>query len=312
MLSLSRCPDHQLTIAYKIMQSILRHVRLFIAALSFAIATPGQAAVVSLGHVDLSFYEVTANVVQIMLERHGHNVAVQKGSHAQVYPKLGTGEVDLFVAAWLPHAHAQYWEQYKDSTVKVVALYDDARLFWAVPDYVPATEVKSVADLAKPEIAGRMQKEVRGPGADSGLMIGSKKIFADYQLEQAGYQLLPGKPADWIANFNENVAAKRWFVMPLWQPQYLNRAHALRILDEPKKILGDADTAWLVAHKDFRAKIDAKTWKSLQRMALSVRAVTEMDYMVNVQKMSPRDAARNWMGAHPDTVSYWLYPDPED
>jgi glycine betaine/proline transport system substrate-binding protein len=312
MLSLSRCPDHQLTIAYKIMQSILRHVRLFIAALSFAIATPGQAAVVSLGHVDLSFYEVTANVVQIMLERHGHNVAVQKGSHAQVYPKLGTGEVDLFVAAWLPHAHAQYWEQYKDSTVKVVALYDDARLFWAVPDYVPATEVKSVADLAKPEIAGRMQKEVRGPGADSGLMIGSKKIFADYQLEQAGYQLLPGKPADWIANFNENVAAKRWFVMPLWQPQYLNRAHTLRILDEPKKILGDADTAWLVAHKDFRAKIDAKTWKSLQRMALSVRAVTEMDYMVNVQKMSPRDAARNWMGAHPDTVSYWLYPDPED
>jgi glycine betaine/proline transport system substrate-binding protein len=312
MLSLSRCPDHQLTIAYKIMQSILRHVRLFIAALSFAIATPGQAAVVSLGHVDLSFYEVTANVVQIMLERHGHNVAVQKGSHAQVYPKLGTGEVDLFVAAWLPHAHAQYWEQYKDSTVKVVALYDDARLFWAVPDYVPATEVKSVADLAKPEIAGRMQKEVRGPGADSGLMIGSKKIFADYQLEQAGYQLLPGKPADWIANFNENVAAKHWFVMPLWQPQYLNRAHALRILDEPKKILGDADTAWLVAHKDFRAKIDAKTWKSLQRMALSVRAVTEMDYMVNVQKMSPRDAARNWMGAHPDTVSYWLYPDPED
>lgn len=312
MLSLSRCPDHQLTIAYKIMQSILRHVRLFIAALSFAIATPGQAAVVSLGHVDLSFYEVTANVVQIMLERHGHNVAVQKGSHAQVYPKLGTGEVDLFVAAWLPHAHAQYWEQYKDSTVKVVALYDDARLFWAVPDYVPATEVKSVADLAKPEIAGRMQKEVRGPGADSGLMIGSKKIFADYQLEPAGYQLLAGKPADWIANFNENVAAKRWFVMPLWQPQYLNRAHALRILDEPKKILGDADTAWLVAHKDFRAKIDAKTWKSLQRMALSVRAVTEMDYMVNVQKMSPRDAARNWMGAHPDTVSYWLYPDPED
>ena len=46
-------------------------------------------------------------------------------------------------------------------------------------------------------------------------------------------------------------------------------------------------------------------------MELSVRAVTELDYMVNVQKMSPRDEARLWMAAHPDTVSYWLEPEEE-
>jgi glycine betaine/proline transport system substrate-binding protein len=267
---------------------------------------------VALGHVDLSFYEVTASLVQQVLERMGYNVGVKKGSHAEIYPLLGKGEVDLFVAAWLPNAHAAYWEEYKDSTVKVVALYDNAKLFWAVPDYIPAGDVGSVADLRKPEVAARMQKEVRGPGADSGLMIGSKKVFAEYGLEEPGYKLMPGKAADWIANFNENVAAKRWFVMPLWQPQYLNKAHKLRILDEPKQLLGGSDTAWLVAHKDLRSKVDAKTWKALQRMSLSVRAVTEMDAMVNVQKMSPRDAARNWMAAHADTVSYWIYPDAED
>ena len=288
--------------------------RLRNATLAFLFAFTGQAnaAHITLGHVDLSFYEVTASLVQQVLERLGHNVALKKGSHAQVYPLLGTGEVDLFVAAWLPNAHASYWEQYKDSTLKVVALYDDARLFWAVPDYIPASEVKAVADLGKPEVASRMQKEIRGPGADSGLMIGSKKIVAEYGLEAAGYRLAPGKPADWIANFNENVAAQRWFVMPLWQPQYLNQAHKLRVLDEPKKLLGGADTAWLVAQKDFRSSIDAKTWKALQRMSLSIRAVTELDYLVNVRKLSPRDAARNWMGAHPDTVAYWIYPDPED
>jgi glycine betaine/proline transport system substrate-binding protein len=291
---------------------ILRPLRVLIAGLMLAAVLPAQAAHVSLGHVSLSFYEVTANVVQIVLERLGHNVAMEKGSHAEIYPRLGAGEVDLFVAAWLPHAHAQYWDAYKDSTVKVVALYDDARLFWAVPDYVPAAEVKGVADLARPEIAAKMQKEVRGPGADSGLMIGSKRIFAEYGLEQAGYQLLPGKPADWIANFNDNVAARRWFVMPLWQPQYLNRAHKLRILEEPKKLLGESDTAWLVAHKDFKARIDARTWKALQRMSMSVRAVTELDYLVNMQKLPPRDAARNWMAAHPDTVSYWLYADADN
>jgi glycine betaine/proline transport system substrate-binding protein len=277
--------------------------------LCFGSAGHAHARFVALGHVDLSFYEVTANLVQLILERLGYNVSVQKGSHDQIYPLLGKGEVDLFVAAWLPNAHATYWEQYQDSTTRVTTLYDDARLFWSVPGYVTASEVKSVADLRKPEVAAKMQKEIRGPGADSGLMIGSKKIVEAYGLGELGYQLAPGKPADWIANFNDNIAAQRWFVMPLWQPQYLNKAHDMRILEEPKQLLGGADRAFLVAHKDFRGKVDKRTWHVLQRMSLSVKAVTEMDYMVNVRQVSPHDAARAWIGAHPDTVTYWLESD---
>ena len=271
-----------------------------------------QSRFVTLGHVDLSFYEVTANVVQSVLERLGYNVAVKKGSHAEIYPLLGKGEVDLFVAVWLPNAHASYWEQYKDSSMKVTTLFEDARLFWSVPDYVPAADVSSVSDLRKPEVAAKMQKEIRGTRPDSGLMIGSKKIMEEYGLADAGYQLVPGKPADWIANFEDNVAAQRWFVMPLWQPQYLNRVARMRVLDEPKQLLGGTDKAYLVAHKDFYAKVDKHTWKALQRISLSVKAVTEMDYLVNVKKLSPQYAARNWMAAHPDTVNYWLQPDPEE
>lgn len=313
MLSLKRAHTLIRSQTPTIMIPIKHHFRSALAALLMLSSVQANAAgYVSLGHVDLSFYEVTASLVQQVVERMGYNVGVKKGSHAEVYPLLGKGEVDLFVAAWLPNAHAGYWEEYKDSTVKVVALYDEAKLFWAVPDYIPASEVAGVADLRKADVSAKMQKEVRGPGADSGLMIGSKKIFAEYGLEESGYKLMPGKAPEWIASFNDNVAAKRWFVMPLWQPQYLNKANKLRILDEPKKLLGESDTAWLIAHKDFRSKVDAKTWKALQRMSLSVRAVTEMDYLVNVQKMSPRDAARNWMGSHADTVNYWIYPDAED
>jgi glycine betaine/proline transport system substrate-binding protein len=271
-----------------------------------------QSRFVTLGHVDISFYEVTAKVVQGVLERLGYTVAVKTGSHAQIYPLLGNGEIDLFVAVWLPGAHASYWEQYKDTSVKVTTLFEDARLFWAVPDYVPVTDVKSVADLRKPEVAAKMQKEIRGTHPDSGLMIGSKKIVDEYGLADAGYQLVPNESAERAANFNDNIAAKRWFVMPLSQPNYLNRVASMRILDEPRQFLGGADTAYLVAHKDFYAKVDKHTWKALQRISLSVKAVTEMDYLVNVKKLTPEYAARNWMAAHPDTVNYWLQPDPED
>ena len=271
-----------------------------------------QSRFVTLGYVDLSFYEVTAKVVQSVLERRGYTVAVKTGTHAEIYPLLGKGEVDLFVAVWLPNAHATYWEQYKDSSAIVTTLFEDARLFWSVPDYIPAADVSSVADLRKPEIAARMQKEIRGTRPDSGLMIGSKKIMEEYTLDAAGYRLVPGEPADWIANFEDNIAGKRWFVIPLWQPQYLNRVAKMRILDEPRQLLGAADKAYLVAHKDFQAKVDKQMWKSLQRISLSVKAVTELDYLVNVKKLTPEYAVRNWMAAHADTVNYWLQPDPEE
>jgi glycine betaine/proline transport system substrate-binding protein len=295
------------------MHSMTRWLAGLLAA--FLLSCPNafaQSRFVTLGYVDISFYEVTAKVVQSVLERLGYTVSVKSGSHAQIYPLLGKGEVDLFVAVWLPGAHASYWEQYKDSSMIVTTLFEDARLFWSVPDYVPAAEVKSVADLRKPEVAAKMQKEIRGTHPDSGLMVGSKKIMEEYRLADAGYQLVPNRPVERVTNFNDNIAAKRWFVMPLSQPNYLNRLANMRILDEPRQFLGGADKAYLVAHKDFYARVDKHTWKALQRISLSVKAVTEMDYLVNVKKLTPEYAARNWMAAHPDTVNYWLQPDPEE
>lgn len=294
------------------MSSIFRRIQC-VAALAMLASTPAQAQsrFVSLGHVDLSFYEVTASLVQQTLERLGHNVAMHKGNHSEIYPMLGSGKIDLFVAAWLPNAHGEYWKEYANQTEKVTVLYEDARLYWSVPDYIPATEVSSVADLLKPQVAERMQKAIRGTRPDSGLMIGSKKIFEAYGLGDSGYELVTGKAADWITSFNDNIASQRWFVMPLFQPHFLNKVQKMRILDEPKKIFGGPDEAWMLAHKDLRKNLSKHAWGALQRMSLSIKAVTELDYLVNVRNVPPRDAARHWMASHADTVGYWLQGESE-
>jgi glycine betaine/proline transport system substrate-binding protein len=175
---------------------------------------------------------------------------------------------------------------------------------------VPA-EVRGVADLKRPEVASRMVKTIRGTLPDSGLMIGSKKIFEHYGLGEAGYELVPGPAKEWLANFDARIAAKEWFVMPLWRPQYLNRAHKLRILEEPQQFLGGDNTAWLVANKAWAAKLPRKTRELLGRIELNVKAVTQMDYWINVEKMDARGAARRWIASNPETVGYWLRG-PED
>ena len=236
-----------------------------------------------MGQVSVSFYAVTGAVIQRVLESLGHTVEVIEGAHEKIYPELGARRVDIFTAAWLPFAHAVYWEKYKDSAIELAQLYHGAQFYWAVPDYVPETEVRSVGDLVKPDVVTRMDKTIRGTGPGSGLMIQSKEMMRAYGLEQAGYQLKPGAQKDWIDNFERAVTERRWLVMPLWQPQFLNKAYRLRRLTEPKGLLGGPNRAVLIANKDFPGKFPARTVATLRRIELGIDAVTEMDYLLNVR-----------------------------
>jgi glycine betaine/proline transport system substrate-binding protein len=244
--------------------------------------------------------------VQEVLERLGHRVEVRTGSHGEMFPVLGKGEIDILVAAWLPSGHAVYWEQYGKDSVQLATLYRDAQLYWAVPSYVPASQVSGVADLKKPEVAQRMVKVIRGTAPDSGLAIGSRKIMEKYRLESEGYELVPGKREAWVAHLEENLAAQRWFVMPFFRPNYLNQVADMRMLEEPFKLLGEASDGALVAHRNFVARAPRRTTEVLARVHLGLDAVAQMDRMVNVDKMSARDAARAWMETNPSTVDAWF------
>lgn len=186
-------------------------------ALTMAMSPPARAEgkTIRLGQVSLSFYAVVGSMVQEVLEQDGYKVEVTAGSHGDIFPKLGAGEVDILAAAWLPDGHAPLYAKVKDATFQVGELYDNAKLYWAVPDYVPADLVRTIDDLKKPEVAARMDKRIRGIGASSGLMVGAAKIREAYGLDAAGYEVIPGESKDWIENFKQAVAEQRWLVMPL-------------------------------------------------------------------------------------------------
>lgn len=266
---------------------------------SFAPPAIAQERTVRLGQVGLSFYAVVGGIVQEVLEHDGYRVEVTTGSHGDIFPKLGAGEVDILAAAWLPDGHAPLYARVKDTTFVVGELYRDARLYWAVPDYVPADIVRSIDDLKKPDVAARMDKNIRGIGPTSGLMVGAAKIREAYGLDTAGYEVIPGDAKDWVDNFKRAVAEKRWLVMPLWQPQWINAAYKVRVLDEPQGIYGKGDTAVLLGHETLKSKLSPETLAHLANIKLSVDAVTQMDLWVNVDGLTPREAARKWLAANP-------------
>jgi glycine betaine/proline transport system substrate-binding protein len=275
----------------------------FAAVLVVAATLPSKAhaqdRTIRLGQVGLSFYAVVGALVQEVLEQDGYTVDVTTGSHGDIFPKLGVGEVDILAAAWLPDGHAPLYAKVRDVTFVIGELYGDAKLYWAVPDYVPADLVRSIDDLKKPDVAARMDKNIRGIGATSGLMVGAAKIRETYGLDAAGYEVIPGEAKDWIDNFKQAVSETRWLVMPLWQPQWINAAYKVRVLEEPKGIYGKGDTAVLLGHESLKGKLAPDALERLASIRLSVGAVTEMDLWVNVDGLSPREAAKRWLSSHP-------------
>jgi glycine betaine/proline transport system substrate-binding protein len=188
----------------------------------------------------------------------------------------------------------------------VAKLYDGARFFWAVPDYVPESEVTSIADLAKPSVAQRMTKLIQGIGTGATITTISQKAVGEYGLDALGYSLRPGTPAEWTGAYNAAVAEQRWFVFPTWAPQYLNRGGKLRSLQDPRGVLGGVNHASLVGPRDRLQAIPPATRAVLARIDLGLDGVTEMDWLVSVEKKMPREAARTWMKANESRVAGWL------
>ena len=260
---------------------------------------------IKFGQIRISFYAVAGAVVQEVLGKLGHEIEVVEGLHPDIFPKLGAGEVDTLVAAWLPYGHAEYWQKYGDCCVEIATLYEGAHFFWAVPDYVPRDVVASVNDLAKPEVAARMQKLIKGTGPGSGLMIQSRKMMDEYGLGAAGYVLEPSPGNEWIERLLEVVVQKQWVVTPLWQPQYLNQAIKLRKLDEPLGLMGGQNRAVFVISRKLAAQLPESALKVLRRVHLGMDAVTQMDYRVNVDKKTPREAALEWMQQNRAVIDSW-------
>ena len=278
---------------------------LMVAASVTTSSAQDDQATIRLGQVGLSFYAVVGGVVQELLEREGYTVEVVEGPHAEIFPQLGAGEVDILAAAWLPGGHAALYEPVRDVTFPIAPIYDEARFFWVVPSYVPESAVASVEDLADPDVRAQMPQRIVSLPEATGLTIGARRVMEAYGLEDAGYELVAGSPAEWLGTFREAVDNEEWVVFPLWQPQWVNAAYDVRRLDEPQNAYGDPDTAYLIGHVSLRDALSEEALALLTNMRLPVDAVTEMDRLVNVEGLAPRDAARRWMTDNAETVDGW-------
>jgi|WetSurMetagenome_2_1015567.scaffolds.fasta_scaffold29614_5 glycine betaine/proline transport system substrate-binding protein len=248
-----------------------------------------------LGHIDLSFHAASAAVVQLVLERYGHKVEGSAAPHEKMFRRFGRAEIDILVSAWLPASHGAYLAPFEADTRKLTVLYEPYCL-WGVPDFVPEAEVASISDLLSALALERMERRIQGINPGAGISRFSGAMIDAYGLRAAGYYFKPGSEAECFGAFEKAVADERWVIVPLWSPQYLHHRYRIRVLEDPKGLLGGADAATLIVRRDAEPLIAPAAIRELETLHLGNPTVTALDYAIRVEGLSPAEAARaSWL-----------------
>jgi glycine betaine/proline transport system substrate-binding protein len=218
------------------------------------------------------------------------------------YQGVARGDLDIMVGGWLPVTHGQYVARYKNDLDDVGIIYTGGKNGWAVPAYVPESQLSSIEDLKKPEVQKQLNGVIQGIEPGGGLMQASEKTIKAYDL--SGYHLQSASEAGMLASIQRAYQSKQWIVATVWSPHWLFQKWQMRYLKDPKGTLGGEEQVHAFASKQFATKFP-RADVFMKHFKLSLADVEAIEFEGN----STNDyatAAKKFVDAHPDKVKAWL------
>jgi glycine betaine/proline transport system substrate-binding protein len=269
-----------------------------VAALSLGVGSASAAEPIKMAVTDWADVLATANVAKYVLEtKLNQPVKFVNADIGIQYEGVARGDLDIMVGGWLPVTHAVYYAKYKNDMDDVGIIYTGGKNGWAVPAYVPESELSSIADLNKPDVKSKLGDTIQGIGPGAGLMQASEKTVQAYGL--SGYHLQSSSEAGMLAAVQRAYQTKQWVVATVWSPHWLWQKWKMRYLKDPKGTLGGEEQIHAFASKQFAGKFPRADvfFKHFKLKLSDVEAIEFDDYAT---------AAKKFVDAHPDEVKAWL------
>jgi glycine betaine/proline transport system substrate-binding protein len=263
-------------------------------------ATPHK--VIRIGWTAWSDAEAVTNIAREILEKRlGYHVELVMTDIGLQYAGVARGNLDVMLMAWLPTTHKAYWDKVSGDVVDLAVLYENARLGWAVPNYVPESEVSSLSDLNKPQVRLKFHSRIQGIDPGAGLMRASERALADYALN--GYTLQSASDAGMIVALDRAIKRNEWIVVTAWSPHWMFARYPMRYLNDPKGSLGGSESIHAVARKGFEADFPraAAFLKSFKFTVPELEAL-----MLRAKDSSYQAEAVAYIQTHPRIVDGWV------
>lgn len=244
---------------------------------------------------------VTKLAAKLIKDELGQEVELVQTDVAPLYQGVSRGDLDAMMMAWLPQTHADYYAKIKDDVETLGTVYENAKLGWVVPNYIPEDAIKSIEDLAKDEVKEKLGNTVQGIDPGAGLTRLSQQALKDYGLDD--YKLQISSEAGMLTTVDRAVRSEDWFVATSWSPHWMFGKYDIRYIEDPKTSLGEAEHVDVLARKGFKED-NPEVAGFLSRMQLPIDDLQAG--MFNAQETSYEEAVAKYIGDHPDQVNAWL------
>ncbi|ROO30029.1 glycine betaine ABC transporter substrate-binding protein [Salinisphaera japonica] len=275
-----------------------------LAAVSGAAAQSGKT--VKIGWTAWSDAEFVTKLFKSLVEaRTDYTVKLQMSAIGVQYQGVANGDLDAMLMAWLPDTHADYYDKFENDVENLGTLYEDARLGWVVPSYVPEDKLASISDLKKPGIADKLSGKIQGIDPGAGLMQLSNKTMDAYGLGDS-YRLVSASGAAMTAALSRAYDNKDWIVVTGWTPHWMFGKWDLRFLKDSKGTLGKAQHIDALGREGFSeaypqlAGVLSKMHIPLADLQAAMYAARESDYDT---------AIADFVDSHSDLVDSWFADD---
>ena len=293
---------------------------------------------VAIGEPNWTSGRAMAGLIKVVIEdKLGGKAELVPGTNAVIFKGMdrGKGEIDVHPDVWMPNQE-NFTREYVD-TANTVALSEGSYVgfsaFCALKDFAEKHDIKTVFDLATPEIAKLMDRDGDGMGdiwvgapgwastkinsvkvRDYGITNFFKPIIAEEEVATASISTAQNKNEGYA--FYCYAPHYNWFVFDMVRLEEPEHDPAKYDMKQPAE-----DPKWFENSKvttgDKPKTIHVGYSRSLEKRAPSVAAflakidmdtdtVNNFSYEIGVKKRSNVDVAREWVAANSDRVDGWL------
>lgn len=230
------------------------------------------------------------------LEDAGYQVELTNLEPGLIYGELSkeNSKGDVFLDAWLPNTHAEYWADYGDRLVKLGESFSNGTTGLVVPSYVP---INSITELN--ENKEKFDGEIIGIGSGAGIHANTLKAIDAYDLDFE--QITSSGPA-MVASLEKAIANEDWIVVTGWKPHFMWATNDLKYLEDPKNVY-PKDVCAIISRQGFEEDMPevAAFFKNFNLDEDQLYSL-----MQEIRDADEETGAQNWYDANKQVVSSWF------
>ena len=270
-------------------------------------AEPAQCQKVRFSDVGWTDITATTAMASEILDNLGYQPQTQLLSVPVTFRGMHDGDLDVFLGNWMPSMENDIRPYLDKQSLDVHATnLTGAKYTLAVPAYVYDAGVKTFADLAKH--AEQFDSSIYGiePGNDGNRLISDMIKANAFGLED--FRLVESSEAGMLAQTKRAIRRNDWIVFLGWAPHPMNQYFEMRYLDGGDDWFGPnfgGAEVHTVVRKGYAAECP-NVGKLLSNLQFTVAQENAWMAAILDEDLDPREAAKQWLKANPQTLEAWL------